>query len=66
MFHNNDNNRFVVLDRDDLDSLCDALSALAYCMAHDSAADRIRSAAIVDAIVQEISAKHDLPGEPTR
>jgi hypothetical protein len=66
MFHDNDNRRFVVLDREDLDTICDALSALAFALTQDVPSERLRSAARVDGIVQEISAKYDLPGEPTR
>lgn len=61
-----DPDRIVVLSAEDLDTILDALSALAFGMAHPSPEDRTRSASIVESFVQHLAAKHDLPGEMTR
>ena len=56
-----DPNRIVVLTAGDLDLICDALSAMSFAMVHAATnSDKIRSAGIIDAIVQEISCKFDL------
>lgn len=60
-----DPNRKVVLTVGDVDAICDVFSAISFAMVHAATTtDKIRSAGIIDAIVQELSCKFDLPEGP--
>lgn len=57
-----DPNRKVVLTAGDVDAICNAFSAIWFAKVHAATnTDKIRSAGLIDAIVQKLSRKFDLP-----